>query len=426
MKQRMIALLLVLALASAVVVSAVAEEPAQESGEVTTITTVQPSDDIAGETETVQDAVTEVEAPENAEPKAAEDVPQTTGELLLFKDLEELVKKNNPTYQSLGATISAMNELEDTAGTMQQGVAYLKAQLDALDESVPEEAAQIPALKEALAEAQSQYNSLKSMIQDTTQMEAGRKQLILGAQAMYIALVGMEQQETALERQLAALDRAEEELELRADMGQVSQLQVMELKSGRASLVSGLTTLRMNISNYKMQLEQMVGRELAGNTRMGELPAVTDAELNGIDFEADLKAALRKSTDIQAANASLDQTDELATSMSGISAFWDLWDAADHTVQATKQQVEMKFRMLYAQLQDQRQILTAARTALECEELAYQAAELKYQQGTISKNVLLTAEDELKTAQEAVQTAKNNLFSTYNNYCWAVKHGILN
>ena len=52
--------------------------------------------------------------------------------------------------------------------------------------------------------------------------------------------------------------------------------------------------------------------------------------------------------------------------------------------------------------------------------------ELKYQRGMISKNALLTAEDELKTAQESVQTAQDNLFSTYNNYRWAVDHGVLN
>jgi outer membrane protein TolC len=58
------------------------------------------------------------------------------------------------------------------------------------------------------------------------------------------------------------------------------------------------------------------------------------------------------------------------------------------------------------------------------EQLAYQAAELKFNQGSISKNALLTAADELQTAKEAVLTAENNLFSTYNEYTWAVKYGI--
>ena len=215
-------------------------------------------------------------------------------------------------------------------------------------------------------------------------------------------------------------------MELRKDVGQVSRLQLMELQSGRASLVSGLATLRMNITNYTMQLEQMVGKKMTGKTPLGTLPAVTDAELDALDFEADLKMVLRRSTDVQAASASQDQVYDMSVSMSGMSdAISDMQDAADYTYKEAKQQAEMKFRMLYAQLQDCRQIIKAAETALECEKLAYQATELKYQQGTVSKNALLTAEDELKTAEDSLRTAKNNLFSTYNNYCWAVKHGVL-
>ena len=38
----------------------------------------------------------------------------------------------------------------------------------------------------------------------------------------------------------------------------------------------------------------------------------------------------------------------------------------------------------------------------------------------------LDAEDELRTAEEKVKTSANDLFSSYNTYCWAVQHGILN
>ena len=60
------------------------------------------------------------------------------------------------------------------------------------------------------------------------------------------------------------------------------------------------------------------------------------------------------------------------------------------------------------------------------EESACAVDRLKYEQGTISKNALLTAEDDLTAAKEAVNTAARNLFSSYNNYRWAVDHGILN
>ena len=69
---------------------------------------------------------------------------------------------------------------------------------------------------------------------------------------------------------------------------------------------------------------------------------------------------------------------------------------------------------------------TRAETALALEEASYAAAQLKHSQGTISQNALLTAADELESARDAVNSAAIDLFSAYNNYRWAVDHGILN
>ena len=63
---------------------------------------------------------------------------------------------------------------------------------------------------------------------------------------------------------------------------------------------------------------------------------------------------------------------------------------------------------------------------MESQKASYAASELKYQQGTISQYALLEAKDELAKAEDAVRAAANDLFSTYNTYCWAVQHGILN
>ena len=88
------------------------------------------------------------------------------------------------------------------------------------------------------------------------------------------------------------------------------------------------------------------------------------------------------------------------------------------------QSFETNFRILFNQVKDCKQLLDAARTALE--ESNYAVDQLKYEQGTISYNELLTAQDDLAAAQDEVDTAAINLFSTYNTYRWAVDYGILN
>ena len=434
MKQRIFALVLTLVLLVAAAVSAFAVEPAANGGETAEETGQQAADgtqgeavaeETAAEETTVEDTAAGESAPETTEEPLP--APEPEGKKVNFYDLEELVEKNNLSYKSLDATIDYMLELEETEDTLESSIQQLMGAIAALDPAAPDYAAQAAYLERKQAEAQQAKAAISPMIQDTSKMESGCCQLIYGAESLYIALVGMERQEAALERQLASLDRTLEELKVRAQWGQVSQLQLKEAESGRGSLASGLATLRMNITSYKMKLEQMIGEEPTGTMVLSALPVVSAEQLNALDPEADLKQARRKNFDLRAASASegdaLDAVENMAA-MSG--AMWSMLDAARYATKEAEQQVELKFQLLNLQLQDQWQALAAAVNALETERLAYQAQELKYQQGTISKNALLTAEDELKTAQESVQTAQDNLFSTYNNYRWAVDHGVLN
>lgn len=102
------------------------------------------------------------------------------------------------------------------------------------------------------------------------------------------------------------------------------------------------------------------------------------------------------------------------------------WQAAQLTHQSTIRNFEMSFRTLYRQVKDDKQVLEAAKVSLEFQRESYAAAELKYEQGRISKNALLDAADQVSTAEEKVESAALDLFVAYNNYRWAVDHGILN
>ena len=101
-------------------------------------------------------------------------------------------------------------------------------------------------------------------------------------------------------------------------------------------------------------------------------------------------------------------------------------NAAKITVEATEQSILLSFTTLCDQLRNQQQVLAAARTSLAIKQDSYAAAQLKYEQGVISHNTLMTALDALDEAADTVDTAAIDLFTYYNNYCWAVEHGILN
>jgi outer membrane protein TolC len=202
----------------------------------------------------------------------------------------------------------------------------------------------------------------------------------------------------------------------------------------QSAVASGLSTLRMNLELYKTQLELLLGAELTGEITLGEVPEVTEAQLAAMDLEKDLAEAKVVSYELYAAAEALadaketyeDAKDKYGYNTTDYRAAERTWEAAQLTYNNTIQGYEMKFRTLYAQVHDCKQILEAAKVALDHQQLSYQAAELRHQQGTISENALLDARDSLQEAEGKVKSAAYDLFSSYNNYCWAVQRGILN
>ena len=266
---------------------------------------------------------------------------------------------------------------------------------------------------------------LKSMENNTVQM----------MQNVYITLLGLEEQSAALARQDAALDRTLAELELRYQLGQISTMTLEQAKAGKIQLESGKATLDMNITALRRQLNAMVGEELTAPLTLGALPAVTAEQLSAMDVEKDLKKAKAVSYDLYAAKLTLEDADEEYDD-SGAKSYYNerdykkvqarhKWQSAQYTYNAKVQKYELTFRSLCDKVKDCAQILSAAKVSLECERSDLAAAQLRYEQGTISENALHTAEDELYTAQDTVSGAERDLFTAYNNYRWAVDCGLL-
>ena len=431
MNKRLTSLVLVLALSLSVgMVSALADEettPVTAAPAESSITVTVENPAVGGTDTQTGEGIPVVLVP--AEPAA---------KVVQFSQIESLIKKNSPSYDAIVSNIAAVEEAEEQVETLQK---YLKeiekglleveaglADLEGigLNEMQLNMKVELLATKSKLLDEQTALQSGLSAIsaltaQNTDQLSAGAKQFIMGCEASYIALVDLEIQEAALERQLAAMDRTLAALKIRQEGGQVSELQVRQLESGRGSLASGLETLRMNMGSLRMSLEMMLGEEIDGTLEVGQLPRVTEEQLSKLDLEKDLKTVLRTSPDVQVAD---DRALALKMSSTGTKLDRYLIDAAVCGSESTEYQVEVKFRSLYAQLQDNHQALAASSAALEVAQLAYDAEALKYERGSISNHVLLDAKDTLQDAKDAVVKAENALFNTYNQYQWAVKYGL--
>ena len=91
------------------------------------------------------------------------------------------------------------------------------------------------------------------------QTETGRNQIIYGAQSLYITAISLERSLEDGQRGLAALDRSIAEMEKRYELGQISELTLLELKNTRTETNSSLTSLSLQIDRLKAQLSALVG-----------------------------------------------------------------------------------------------------------------------------------------------------------------------
>ena len=394
--------------------------------------------DKAGEDQAAQDTQ-DTQTEEHPEPEII--APDAVG-TVSFANVSRRLRENNLSVLSLEENINAIKAIDyekmgDDIRKKLNGTAELQWGLIMEGNSV------------SAHSLSSSYNSLKDSFDDIRdgklqedneavirQLENAQDQVAMAGESLYIALTEMELNGQGLSRSITALDRTIKELNLRYDLGQISALTLEQTKAGRTSALSGQETLTMNIGTYKTQLEQMIGAELTGKIKLQGLPQVTAQQLAAMDLDKDLAAAKEASYTLFAAQRTLDDARDdfkdtaedymYNTGKYQYVAAQHQWQAAQYTYNAAVQSFETSFRTLYLQVKDYQQVLQAAKTALATEKDNFAAAQKKHDLGNLSDNALADAKDKVSEAQDKVDGAAIDLFSAYNNYRWAVDHGILN
>lgn len=374
--------------------------------------------------------------------KAEEKTPDAEG-TLSFGNLASRMLENNKNLLMLEENIAAIesidynklaedlrDKLNDTANLQWMNIRYIQ---DSYTGATLQQA--YDSLKDAYDDLKA-GKTQKDNADQVKMLKNMENQILMAGESLYVALLDMDRNAQQLQRQLESVDRTVQEMELRYSLGQISALQLEQVKAGRSSLSSGIDTLKMNIQTCSMQLQMMIGLPMTGQLQLGELPQVTDAQLSAMNLEKDLQSAKTASYALLDAQNTLDQAKEdfedagdeykHNTNKYQYVAAQHVWQAAQYQYTATVETYEANFRALYLQVKDYRQILEAAQTALKLQKNTYASVEVKYGQGAISYNELLKAKDEVAAAEDDVTSAQVNLFSAYNNYRWAVEHGILN
>lgn len=408
MKKRWTALLLALAMLSALAVGALADE--------------QKKDETAAET--------------------AQTAPDAEG-TLHFENLSARMRTGNYTLLSLEENVAAIEclDYDKMYEDLRNGLNSIASAQWGLIQMGQGESYTYETLTQRYDALRKTFDDIKEgkLQQDNAdlvrQLRNAQASLLAAGESLYVGLLALEDQSAALTRQNAALDRTIEEVKLRYELGQVSAMTLQQTEAGTAQVESGKAAIDAAAAQLRRQLNAMIGEELTAPLTLNALPGVTAEQLAAMDVEKDLEKAKAASYDLYAAKLTLEDADEEYKDKAGDLGYNEdnyeyiavkhRWQAAQYTYNAAVQNFELSFRSLYDSVQSYASALNAAKVSLECERSDLAAAQLRYEQGTISENALHTAEDELYTAQDTVSGAERDLFTAYNNYRWAVDYGLL-
>ena len=409
MKKRWTALLLALAMLSALAVGALADE--------------QKKDETAAE-------------------ETAQTTPDAAG-TLSFENLGARMRTGNYTLLSLEENIAAIEciDYDKMYEDLRNGLNSIASAQWGLIQMGQGESYTYETLTQRYDALRKTFDDIKEgkLQQDNAdlvrQLRNAQASLLAAGESLYVGLLALEDQSAALTRQTAALDRTIEEVKLRYELGQVSAMTLQQTEAGKAQVESGKAAIDAAAAQLRRQLNAMIGEELTAPLTLNALPGVTAEQLAAMDVEKDLEKAKAASYDLYAAKLTLEDADEEYKDKAGDLGYNEdnyeyiavkhRWQAAQYTYNAAVQNFELSFRSLYDSVQSYASALNAAKVSLECERSDLAAAQLRYEQGTISENALHTAEDELYTAQDTVSGAERDLFTAYNNYRWAVDYGLL-
>lgn len=292
----------------------------------------------------------------------------------------------------------------------------------------------LESMEEQLEDLKEQKEDYQKTLEDTEQqIDYAANQTVAGAESLYLTILSTELQLEGLKESQEATQRTLEEVQLRYDLGQVSQLTLLQTENASKSVDNSVASLENTISTLYSSLQSLLGDTPTGQMTLTTTPSVTDRQIAGISYNAGLSRAKENSYTLYSSARSVENAEEEmndALRDEGKDSYqYEMaayaYQSAVYQDQAAIAQFELSFQNLYKAIAPAQATLKDKENSLAYEEQVYAAAEKKHELGLLSDNGLLEAQITLHTAQRDVQSAKLDLFTAYHSYNQAVQYGLV-
>lgn len=323
--------------------------------------------------------------------------------------------------QEFANSLILVNTLNTASQLSKMQAASLEASLESME-------TQLEDLKE-------QKEDYQKTLEDTEhQIDYAADQTVSGAESLYLTILSTNLQRESLLETLESTKRSLDEVQLRYDLGQVSQLTLLQAQNGYQSVETSLASLENTLSSLTGSLQTLMGDPATGQLTLTNIPSVTEQQLSALSYATGLTRAKERSYTLYASTRAVENAEEEmndARRDEGKDSYQYkmaayAYQAALYQDQATVAEFELAFQNLYKAIPPAQAALTDKEAALDYEEQVYAVAEKKHALGLLSNNALLDAQVTLHSAQREVQAAKLDLFTAYHNYNQAVQKGLVN
>lgn len=278
-------------------------------------------------------------------------------------------------HQSTEYLITIYNELKAIS---QSNKTSLESQINSFDEN-----------QDKAADAKSDA---------TLKVEAGKKQIIWGAEQMYLAYNSLEHQIKQQSNQLYLLEKQLYAMELREKLGLVSNITYKGMEKNAKDLRFAVSAMRDQQTSLKEQLNVMLNQNYDTALEIEETPVLDTDLIDDMNLEEDYKKAEPLSFDARQKE--------------------DSWER-----EAEERKFEQAFKKGYENVMDKKDSLELEEYKLETERIVTAHAELRYKLGLISRMALEEQQYTFENQRMKVQITKEELYKAYRQYEW-MKEGL--
>ena len=323
---------------------------------------------------------------------------------LQYSELPGLVERYNVTYKNTYAQIAGQSQSLEAA--RQLGKDADEAMESALDLKEDDMDESTRALYESYKEAAKAMRKQAAKLSDEDLSGTAERSLkmLKNQQTMLAQNLMIQYQKAASKKELLA---KQEEL-ARAGLGMASSEEVLSANQSWLQAQSAAVQMDSAVNSLKQNLLITCGWNADSDPEIAPLPEVDTARLDSMNLAADTEMAAQ-------ANYNL-----ISMRQNGASGSVER-NALKRNVSQSRQSIAVNMEGLYAKTVAARQAYEGAEANFQAASLDMQAADQKNAMGMMSKIDYLSAQAAYLTAKSESDDAKADLFSSIQNYDWALK-----